>query len=107
MDIPIPYHYKREKSIDPLSTQPAALMHRDFDLGDLSPGLALLGGQLGVVLLEPLAQAGGRGHGLLDAAGDAAGLAAGERLGGEVVDAGHEAVVDEVAEELKVIPPKH
>ena len=59
-----------------------------------------LGGDLGIVLLEALAQALGHGHGLLDAAGDAAGLAGRQRLGGEVVDAGHEAVVDEVAEQL-------
>lgn len=59
-----------------------------------------LSSDLGVVLLEALAQALGHGHGLLDAAADAAGLAGRQRLGGEVVDAGHEAVVDEVAEEL-------
>lgn len=53
-----------------------------------------------VLLLEPLAQALGEGHLLLHAARDAARLAGVERLCREVVDAGHEAVVDEVAEYL-------
>ena len=52
------------------------------------------------MLLEALAEALGHGHVLLDAAGDAAGLAAGQGLGAEVVDARHEAVVYQVAEEL-------
>src|SRR3569833_661672 len=59
-----------------------------------------LGAHLGVVLLEALAQAGGHGHGLLHAAGDAACLAVGEGFGGEVIDARHEAVVDQVSEQL-------
>lgn len=59
-----------------------------------------LGSHLGIVLLEALAQALLGEHLLLDAAGDAAGLAGGKGLGGEVVDAGGEAVVDEVTEQL-------
>lgn len=47
----------------------------------------------GVVLLEALAQAHRRGLGLLHAALDAGGLAGGQGLGGEVVDARVEAVV--------------
>lgn len=46
-----------------------------------------------IQLGEALAQAGLGGHGLGDAAADAARLAAREGLGGEVVDAGAEAVV--------------
>lgn len=63
--------------------------------------LAHLGGHLGVVLLEALGEARVHGHGLLHAAGDAAALARGHGPGCEVVDAGHEAVVDQVAEELR------
>lgn len=59
-----------------------------------------LGSHLGVVLLEALAEALLGEHLLLDAAGDAAGLAGRQGLRGEIVDAGYEAVVDEVAEEL-------
>lgn len=59
-----------------------------------------LGSDLGVVLLEAIAHALLGGHPLLDAAVDAAGLAGGDGLGGEVVDAGHEAVLDETAESL-------
>lgn len=55
---------------------------------------------IGVVLLEALGQALARGQVLLDAARDAAVLALGDGLGGEVVDAGGEAAVDEVAEKL-------
>ena len=55
-----------------------------------------------VELAETLAQARLRRHGLEHAAADAAGLAAGKSLGGEVVDAGGEAVVYEVAEDLFV-----
>lgn len=61
---------------------------------------AHLGGHLGVVLLEALGEARVHGHGLLHAAGDAAALARGDGPGCEVVDAGHEAVVDQVTEEL-------
>lgn len=56
--------------------------------------------ELGVVLLEALAQALRHGHVLLDAARHAARLAARQRLGGEVVDTRDEAVVYEVAKEL-------
>lgn len=65
-------------------------------------GLLLLhlGRHLGVVLLEALAEALLGEHLLLDAAGDAAVLARRERLGGEVVDASVEAVVNDVAEDL-------
>ena len=59
-----------------------------------------LGGHGGVELGEALAQAGLGGHALGHAPADAARLAARERLGGEVVDARVEAVVDEVAEDL-------
>lgn len=52
------------------------------------------------MLGEALAQALGLGHLLLDAAGDAARLAVGQGLGGEVVDARDEAVVHEVAEDV-------
>lgn len=55
---------------------------------------------IGIVLLEALGQALARGHVLLHAARDAAVLALGYRFGGEVVDAGGKAAVDEVAEEL-------
>ncbi len=54
-----------------------------------------------VELGEPLAKARLRRHGLGHAPADAARLAARERLGGEVVDAGVEAGVDEVAEDLE------
>lgn len=53
------------------------------------------------MLLETLGEAGLGGHGLLHAACDAAVLTRRDGLGCEVVDAGHEAVVDEVAEELQ------
>ena len=59
-----------------------------------------LGGHGGVELGEALAQAGLGGHALGHAPADAARLAAREGLGGEVVDARVEAVVDEVAEDL-------
>ena len=62
--------------------------------------LLLLLLELSVVLLEALAEALGHGHVLLDAAGDAAGLAARQRLGAEVVDARYEAVVYQAVEEL-------
>lgn len=52
------------------------------------------------MLLEALSEAGLGGHGLLHAAGDAAVLARRDGLGCEVVDAGHEAVVDQASEEL-------
>jgi hypothetical protein len=58
------------------------------------PLLLLLLTHLGIMLLESFAEALRQGHVFLDAARDAARLAARERLGGEVVDAGHEAVVD-------------
>lgn len=54
---------------------------------------------LGEALAQPLRQ----GHLLLDAAGDAAGFAGRQGLRCEVVDAGHEAVVYQVAEELYVV----
>lgn len=47
------------------------------------------------MFLEALGHAGGGGHGLLDASRQTTGLAAGEGLAGEVVDAGGEAAVDE------------
>ena len=53
--------------------------------------------QLGIVLLEAVAHALLGGHPLHDAAVDAAALARRDRLGGEVVDAGVEAVLDETA----------
>ena len=53
-----------------------------------------------IVLLEPIADALLRGHPLEDATVDAAGLAPGQRLGCEVVDAGGEAVLDEATERL-------
>ena len=56
--------------------------------------------QLGVVLLEAVADALLGGHPLEDAAVDAAVFAGREGLGGEVVDARGEAVVDEAAESL-------
>ena len=59
-----------------------------------------LGGNRRVELGEALAQARLRRHGLGHAPADAARLAARERLGGEVVDAGVEAVVDQVAEDV-------
>lgn len=59
---------------------------------------------LGIVLLEALADALLRGHPLEDAAVKTAGLLGGEGLGGEVVDAGGEAVLDEAAESLYDIP---
>ena len=62
--------------------------------------LLLLLLEKGVVLLEALAQTLRPGHMLLDAPRHAARLLARERLGAEVVDARHEAVVYEVAEEL-------
>lgn len=62
---------------------------------------AHLGGHLGVVLLEALGEAGLCGHCLCHAAGDAAVLARRDSLGCEVVDAGHEAVVDQASEELR------
>lgn len=52
------------------------------------------------MFLEALGHAGGGGHGLLDAPRQAAVLAAGEGLAGEVVDAGGEAAVDEGGEHL-------
>lgn len=58
-----------------------------------------LGAHGGVELGETLTEAGLGRHGLCDAAGDAAALAAREGLGGEVVDAGVEAVVHEVAKD--------
>lgn len=60
-----------------------------------------LGGHGGVELAEALAQAGLRRHRLGHAPADAARLAAREGLGGEVVDAGVEAVVDEAGEDLR------
>lgn len=52
------------------------------------------------MLLEAVADALLGGHPLEDAAVDASVFAGGEGLGGEVVDAGHEAVLDEAAEGL-------
>ena len=54
----------------------------------------------GLLLLEPLADPLAAGHELLDAAVHAARLARHERFGGEVIDAGIEAVGDEVREHL-------
>ena len=53
------------------------------------------------MLLETLGEASLGGHGLLHAAGDAAVLTRRDGLGCEVVDAGHEAVVDQASEELR------
>lgn len=57
---------------------------------------------LGVVLLEALAHALLRGHPLEDAAVEASGFLGGKRLGGEVIDAGGEAVLDKTAESLEI-----
>lgn len=62
--------------------------------------LAHLSSHVGIVLLEALGQALTRGHVLLNAARDAAVLALGDSLGGEIVDTRGEAVIDEVAKEL-------
>jgi len=62
-----------------------------------------LGAHGGVELAEALAQAGLGRHGLEHAAADATVLAAREGLGGEVVDARGEAVVDEVTEDLCLV----
>lgn len=67
---------------------------------DFSLLAAHLGGHLGVVFLEALSKPRVHSHGLLNAAGDAAALTCGDGPGCEVVDAGHEAVVDKVAKEL-------
>jgi hypothetical protein len=58
-------------------------------------------GDLLVVLLEAVTDALLGRHPLQNAAVDAAVLLGGESLGGEVVDAGSEAVVDETAESLR------
>lgn len=50
------------------------------------------------MLLEAVANALLGGHPLLDAAVDAAALPGRDGLGGEVVDAGHEAVLNETTE---------
>lgn len=73
------------------STRPKAL----FPLHLLS--------ELGVVLLEAVADSLLGGHPLLDATVDAAALARGDGLGGEVVDAGVEAMLHEAAESLENI----
>jgi hypothetical protein len=57
----------------------------------------LLLGKLGVVLLESVADALLGDHPLLNAAADASVLAGRKGLGGEVVDAGVEAVLNETA----------
>lgn len=54
------------------------------------------------MLLESLAHALLRSHPLENAAVEAAGFLGGERFGGEVVDAGGEAVLDKTAESLQV-----
>ena len=61
---------------------------------------AHLARHLGVVLLEALSEAGVHSHSLLHAASNAAALSGRDGLGCEIVDAGHEAVVDQVTEEL-------
>jgi hypothetical protein len=53
------------------------------------------------MLLEALAHALLRGHPLEDAAVEASGFLGGERFGGEVVNAGCEAVLDKTAESLE------
>lgn len=53
------------------------------------------------MLLEAVADALLGGHPLLDAAVDAAALARGDGFGGEVVDTGHEAVLNKTAESLR------
>ena len=55
-------------------------------------------GHLGILLLEAVAEALLGSHPLLDAAAEAARLAGGDGLGGEVVDAGVEAGFDKTAE---------
>lgn len=52
------------------------------------------------MLLEAVTDALLGGHPLLDAAVDAAALAGGDGFGGEVVDAGHEAVLNKTTESL-------
>lgn len=52
------------------------------------------------MLLEALGEPRVHGHGLLHAAGDTAALARRDGPRCEVVDAGHEAMVDQVTEEL-------
>jgi len=79
-------------------------MAQQLRLGSLKL-LLQLGGHGLVLLGEPLAQTGLGGHGLHDAAREAAILAARQGLGGEVVDAGVEAVIDEVSEELSGTMP--
>lgn len=56
--------------------------------------LLLLLLHLGIVFLESLGEALREGHVLLDAARDAARLAGRQGLGGKVVNAGDEAVID-------------
>lgn len=59
-----------------------------------------LGGHGSVELAKAFSQTGLRGHGLEHAPADAAVLAAGHGLGGEVVYAGREAVVYQVGKDL-------
>jgi hypothetical protein len=67
---------------------------------DLSPRRRLVH-HLRLLFLEPLPDALTAGHELADASRDAAGLAGDQRFGGEVIDAGLEAMVDEVREHLR------
>lgn len=57
---------------------------------------------LGIVLLEALADTLLRGHPLEHAAVEASGFLGREGFGGEVVDAGGEAVLDKAAESLEM-----
>jgi hypothetical protein len=56
-----------------------------------------------LLLLESLANTLAARHKFLDASGDAAGLALDHGFGGEVIDAGVEAVGDEVREHLGMV----
>lgn len=98
---PQPYSYRVTRSPQSLFLDPPFVSIVDLlcRLSRCLPLLLLLG-ELGVVLGEALAQALGLGHLLLDAAGDAARLAVGQGLGGEVVDARDEAVVHEVSKDV-------
>lgn len=70
------------------------------EASDVESFVLKLLGELGIVLLEAVADTLLGGHPLEDAAVDAARLARGEGLGCEVVDAAHEAVLDEPAKGL-------
>ena len=77
-------------------SETSPLLHLRYDAPRLFASHLLR--DLLVVLLEAVTDALLGGHPLQDTAVDAAVLLGGERLGGEVVDAGDEAVLDEAAE---------